>query len=29
MTIFPIRELAKYGIITDQEPYDLPTEAWS
>ena len=29
MTIFPIRDVAKYGIITDQDPYNLPTEAWS
>lgn len=29
MTIFPIRDVAKYGIITDQDPYDIPTEAWS
>jgi len=29
MAIFPIRDVAKYGIITDQDPYDIPTEAWS
>jgi hypothetical protein len=26
---FPVRELAKYGILTDPDPYDLPTQAWS
>jgi hypothetical protein len=29
MTIFPVRDVAKFGVITDQDPYDLPTEAWS
>lgn len=29
MTIVPVRELAKYGIITDMDPFDLPPEAWS
>jgi hypothetical protein len=29
MAIVPVRELAKYGIITDMDPYDLPPEAWS
>lgn len=29
MSIFPIRDVAKYGMITDQDPYDIPTEAWS
>ena len=29
MTIFPVRDVAKYGVITDQDAYDLPTEAWS
>ncbi|UGA46789.1 hypothetical protein HU230_0012400 [Bradyrhizobium quebecense] len=29
MAIIPVRELAKYGIITDMDPYDLPKEAWS
>ena len=27
MTIFPVRDVAKYGVITDHDPYDLPTEA--
>jgi hypothetical protein len=29
MPIFPVCDVAKYGVITDQDPYDLPTEAWS
>lgn len=29
MAIIPVRELAKYGIVTDMDPYDLPKEAWS
>lgn len=29
MAIFPVRDLAKYGVITDVDPYDLPPEAWS
>jgi len=29
MPIFPIRDIAKYGSVTDQDPYDLPPEAWS
>lgn len=29
MPIFPIRDLSKYGVITDIDPYGLPTEAWS
>ena len=29
MTIFPVRDVAKYGVITDQDAYDIPTEAWS
>jgi hypothetical protein len=29
MPIVPIRNLAKYGVLTDPDPYDLPTEAWS
>ena len=24
-----VRELAKFGIVTDMDPYDLPKEAWS
>ena len=27
--MFPVRNLAKYGVITDVDSYDLPTEAWS
>lgn len=29
MSIFPVRDVAKYGVITDQDSYDIPTEAWS
>ena len=29
MSIFPVRDVAKYSVVTDQDPYDLPTEAWS
>lgn len=29
MAIIPVRELAKFGIVTDVDPYDLPKEAWS
>jgi hypothetical protein len=29
MAIAKLRDLAKYGIITDQDPYDLPLGAWS
>lgn len=29
MTTIPVRELAKFGIVTDMDPYDLPKEAWS
>ena len=29
MAIFPVRQLGRYGIITDVAPYDLPLEAWS
>jgi hypothetical protein len=29
MSIFPVRDVAKYDVITDQDQYDLPTEAWS
>lgn len=29
MPIFPIRNLAKYGVVTDPDPYDIPNEAWS
>jgi hypothetical protein len=29
MPIFPVRDIAKYGIITDQDPYTLPVGAWS
>jgi hypothetical protein len=27
--VVPVRNLAKYGIVTDPDPYDLPIEAWS
>jgi hypothetical protein len=26
---FPVRGLSKYGVLTDPDPYDLPTEAFS
>lgn len=29
MAIVPVRNLAKFGILTDQDPYDLPPQAWS
>ena len=29
MAIVPVRDLAKYGVITDVDPYDLPAEAWT
>ena len=29
MPIFPIRGLAKFGVLTDPDPYDLPPTAWS
>jgi hypothetical protein len=29
MTLVSVRELAKFGIVTDMDPYDLPKEAWS
>ena len=29
MPVIPVREIAKYGIITDPDPYDLPAQAWS
>lgn len=29
MAIIPIRDLGKYGVITDLDPYDLPAQAWS
>lgn len=29
MPIFPVRGIAKYGILTDPDPYDLPVGAWS
>mgnify|MGYP000544111046 CR=1 FL=1 len=29
MAKIPVRELAKFGIVTDVDPYDLPKEAWS
>lgn len=29
MPIIPVRSLAKYGVVTDPDPYDLPIEAWS
>jgi hypothetical protein len=27
--IFPVKDLAQYGLITDVDPYDLPPNAWS
>jgi hypothetical protein len=27
--MFPVRNLSKYGVIADNDPYTLPTEAWS
>jgi len=27
--IVPVRNLGKYGVITDRDPYELPAEAWS
>src|SRR6187455_244295 len=29
MAIAPVRDIAKYGIITDVDPYSLPVGAWS
>lgn len=29
MAIVSARDLAKYGVITDVDPYDLPAEAWT
>lgn len=29
MTVISVRSLAKYGIVTDVDPYELPKEAWS
>lgn len=29
MSLVPIRDVAKYGVVTDRDPYDLPTSAWS
>src|SRR6187455_3160254 len=29
MAIAPVRDIAKYGIITDIDPYSLPVGAWS
>jgi hypothetical protein len=29
MSIFPVRNFSKYGVITDVDPYSLPLEAWS
>lgn len=29
MPILPVRDLAKFGVITDVDPYDLPIGAWS
>jgi hypothetical protein len=29
MTIAKIRNLSKYGVVTDVDPYNLPAEAWS
>lgn len=27
--LFPVREMAKYGILADPDPYDIPSSAWS
>lgn len=29
MTIAKVRNLSKYGVVTDVDPYNLPPEAWS
>lgn len=29
MPIFPVRNLSKYGVISDVDPYNLPTEAFN
>lgn len=29
MPIVPLRDLGKYGVITDIDPYNLPSQAWS
>lgn len=29
MPIFPLRNLAQHGVLTDPDPYDLPLTAWS
>jgi hypothetical protein len=29
MPIVPVRDLGKYGVITDIDPYNLPAQAWS
>lgn len=29
MPIFPLRNLAQHGVITDPDPYDIPITAWS
>ena len=29
MPILPVRDLAKFGVVTDVDPYDLPIGAWS
>jgi hypothetical protein len=29
MPIVPVRDLGKFGVITDLDPYDLPAQAWS
>jgi hypothetical protein len=29
MTIYPLRNLAQHGVLTDPDPYDLPLTAWS
>lgn len=29
MAIVPVRDLGKYGVITDVDPFDLPPQAWT
>lgn len=28
-TIFPVRKLDQFGVLTDPDPYDIPLQAWS
>jgi hypothetical protein len=29
MAIVPVRDLGKYGVVTDVDPFNLPIGAWS